>query len=122
MKNEPTKTCTKCGEEKPLSEFAVNAGRRRADCKECHRKKMREGYHKYKNKRRLYENNYRKNSQKYKAGLRARYKRYVKSGGDGYVRTLLKKEGFSKEQITEELIAAKLSLLKLKRAVWEIKE
>ena len=43
-----TKICTKCGKEKPLSEFHWRnkaKGTRRSECKECHNKFMTNRYH-----------------------------------------------------------------------------
>ena len=42
-----TKVCTKCGLEKPIEDFAFRdkaKGTRRADCKECHSKFMKNKY------------------------------------------------------------------------------
>ena len=60
-----TKICTKCGEEKPLTEFNFKnkaRGKRQSQCKECQRKRERELYNMvYKNKNReLYNENRRK--------------------------------------------------------------
>lgn len=57
-----TKTCTKCGQEKPLTDFNFKnkaLGRRQAMCKECQRARERELYgmsYKQKNKDRYTEN------------------------------------------------------------------
>ena len=60
-----TKICTKCGEEKPLTEFNFKnkaRGKRQSQCKECQRKRERELYNTiYKNKNKdLYNENRRK--------------------------------------------------------------
>jgi len=56
------KTCTKCGEEKPLSEFSRNRNRLRGDCKECraayHRKYAKEN----REKKRAADKKYRLNN------------------------------------------------------------
>ena len=60
-----TKICTKCGEEKPLTEFNFKnkaKNKRQSQCKDCQRKRERELYntiYKYKNNE-LYSNNRRR--------------------------------------------------------------
>lgn len=68
---EETKTCTKCGLEKPLTEFNFKnkaKGKRQAMCKKCQRERERELYgmsYKEKNKER-----YRENRKKYRQKIR----------------------------------------------------
>lgn len=49
------KYCKKCQESKPKSEFYVN-NPSIVECKECYRKRQREGYYNQKTKNKIYEN------------------------------------------------------------------
>lgn len=60
----PLKTCSKCGETKPLTEFhreSKNTDGRRADCKECRNEYSREYHANY-----VQTDRYRKSRKKYK--------------------------------------------------------
>lgn len=69
--NMETKICTKCGEEKPLTEFNFKnkaKGKRQSQCKECRRKRERELYNSfYKDKN---GNLYRENRRKWRTEMR----------------------------------------------------
>lgn len=54
-----TKTCTVCGETKPLSDFGLIKGKPRHNCKSCKRIESREWYENNKDKKKQYSQSYR---------------------------------------------------------------
>ena len=120
MNETKTKTCTKCGEEKPLSEFSVDRGKPRSRCKKCGVKysKMWAEENKdksAKNKLRYYLKN--------RSTLYENHKSRRKSASDSYCREILKqKRGFLSEQITPELIGVQRNVIKIKRLAKEIQK
>ena len=111
------KTCTKCGEEKPLESFSVDRGKPRRYCKACGviatRKWSQNNPDKVdENKRRCYA----KNKNRYYVAHKLRRENL----SDSYCREVLKqKRGFTEDQITPELITAHRALIQLKRAIKE---
>ena len=137
IERERVKTCTKCGEEKPISEFYwsnKSAGYKRADCKKCSNKQLEAGKKEWlkqnPNKTAEYSRRHReKNLESRRAQKRAcddrnrdrvnKYnKAYRERMPDAYIiNTLRQKRGFTKDQITPELITAHRALIQLKRAI-----
>jgi len=135
-----TKICTKCGEEKPLGGFHPDKRLKipfRSQCKACVNARRKQ--HTKKNSERLnatarqYRKQHldacRKRSRDWKAKNEDRVASYQHEYNkkitsylpDCVIKVkLIHGKGFSKEQITPELIGAQRAMIKLKRAVKEI--
>lgn len=77
-----SKTCTRCGETKPLDEYHRDKRRgdgRRADCKECVRERNRRYREENRDKRRAYNRRYREEN---RDGLREYKRRYYEGNRD----------------------------------------
>ena len=77
-----SKTCTKCGETKPLDDFhrdKTRSGGRRSDCKECRREYSRRYREENRDERREYDRRYREEN---RDELRERARRYREENRD----------------------------------------
>ena len=121
------KTCSKCGEEKPESDFGFyksgkKIGRTRSPCTSCAKIQSLN----WRIKNRGYASDYwkiyyPKNAVSIKRRAVADKKRRIKFLSDSYIREVLKDQrGFAKEQITPDLISAHRALIKLKRTIKEL--
>ena len=149
MRNELKKICTKCGEEKPLSEFAKQLERRRSHCRVCtiaankeyrlinkgcmneqQRKKREANRFEYRaGCKRRYEANpekfrekateYRKAHPETKERVAVIAAKYRENLSAPYINQTLMSRGFIGEQITPDLIAAQRVRIKIIRAIKE---
>jgi hypothetical protein len=135
-----SKTCSKCGETKPLDEFETDKrlkSGKRAACRLCRRKQRSVHYYMNAERMRLASREYRlehlivrrKSCKQWRDENRDHCLSYYKEANkrnnealpDCVVKhRLIQGRKFSPEQITPELIAATRALIKLKRAVKEI--
>ena len=127
-----TKRCSKCGEEKPLTEFNKNKYHKdglSSSCNLCLNNNAKE-YRKnnpnwIKERRKIYYNKnklqiseiqklWRENNPEKREEI---YRKKVVDCNSYYVKEKLIKQGFKKEQITPELIELKRMIIKTKRKI-----
>jgi hypothetical protein len=96
-----SKACTKCGAVKPLSEFPY----KRHQCKKCAHK--------------INELTRKKNGKKY---FKSDFSKKIHKQSEVYVKNLLINQGFTRDQITPELIELKREQLELKRLSKQLKQ
>ncbi len=129
------KTCSKCGETKPIEEFYRHKELYRQECKKCTRLRNNKWLEKNPNYMREYLKNYhlknkvkiikrsvdwgKNNITKRRDISKNSATRQRSAMSDCYVKLCLKRRDFQPDQITPELIAAERALIKLKRAVKE---
>jgi len=84
------KTCSKCKEEKELSEFYKDRNSLRTNCKPCHNKYVKEHHKEY------------RKSDAGKESQKKGVKKYMNT--ELYFKNRLKNKGFKENEITPELI------------------
>ncbi len=109
------KTCTKCGETKPLEQFYKN----RPDCIVCVKSRHKKHYKNHKpDYSRSHKEWVRLNPEQRLVSKRRYNAKKISLINDTYCKEVLsERRGFHRDQITPELIKAQRALIKLKRAV-----
>jgi 3-oxoacyl-[acyl-carrier-protein] synthase III len=113
-----SKACTKCLEVKPLSDFYKDKSKKdgfRAGCKKCVYQQNTEW-------RKENPEFIRKANKKQRKKYNEWNKKAIEMLSDRYIKEILKDRGFTKEQITPELIAMKREQLELKRLSKQLKQ
>ena len=139
--NTETKTCSKCGEEKPLDEFCRHKGRKDGLSSECKACCVARSVARRKNNPEICKKNDRLYRARHPEKMKAQTRRYYlnnkeacyqrsQSGrkksrdklSDSYCRKLLIERGFNKEEITPELMGVHRNVIKIKRLAKEMQK
>lgn len=130
------KRCSKCGEKKDINEFYKRKKSKdglMSCCKSCSLNNTKKYYLRNKTevlkKRKIYQQTNKiiisKQKKLYEINNRGkrreREKNCAKENKDRYMKKLLRRQGFNKEEITEEIITLKRGIIKNKRVIKQIK-